>query len=94
MAQISKKEISPHKSLQHISLEEECIETIVSMQKAQPESIVFLSEESRRAQWRWAAGMAGEGQGSVEHSGDNRGTCTEMLGQAILSVNHSLNAIH
>lgn len=43
----------------------------MSMQKDQPESIVFLSEESKRAQRLWAAEMESEGQGSVESSGDN-----------------------
>lgn len=68
MAQISKKEISPHKSLQLISLEEEVsIETLMSTQKAQPESIVFLPKGSKRV----GTEMKGRVGDSVKHGEDN-----------------------
>lgn len=70
MAQISKKEISPHKSLQLISLEEEVsIETLMSTQKAQPESIVFLPKGSKRV--RVGTEMKGRVGDSVKHGEDN-----------------------
>lgn len=50
-----------HISLEEEEEEEESTETIMSMQKAQPESIVSLPEESKGAQWHWAAEMEGEG---------------------------------
>lgn len=52
---------------------------------------VFFPEESKRAQWHWAAEMEGEGQDSVDHCGV---TYTERLDQAMLSMNQSINTVH
>lgn len=66
----------------------------MSLQKAQPESIVSLPEEGKRAsdsglqKWKVRAGALWSVVEITER------TCTEMLGQAILSLSQSMNTIH